>query len=227
MKNIVKKKTESTSNFVYRALKDMIMNLELKPGAVFNEIEICKELNVSRTPVREAIIRLTEEKLVTIFPQKGLIVSKIDLALVEEAVFMRVLCETEVIKEICQYGLCDDLIKELEKNIKYQEINLKYENNYYEFYQLDNEFHKIIFEYAGKPNTWEIINKFSNHFNRLRLIDVFEKKNLRKSLEEHIEIINILKNKKVKKIDNFLLKNMTKYKKEIENLKIKYPNYFE
>lgn len=223
----IKKKTENTSNFVYRVLKDMIMNLKLKPGDAFNEIEIGEKLNVSRTPIREATIRLTEEKLVNIFPQKGLIVSKINLVLIEETIFMRILCETQILKEICKYDKCDKLIKELEKNIKYQEINLAYDNNCYEFYQLDNEFHKIIFEYAKKPNTWEIINKFSNHFNRLRLIDVFEKKNLRKSLDEHIEIINILKNKKVKKIDKFLLKHITKYKKEIKNLKIKYPNYFE
>ena len=58
-----------------------------KPGECISEVELGNQLNVSRTPVREAIVRLSEEKLIDVFPQKGSFVSKIDLNLVDEAVF--------------------------------------------------------------------------------------------------------------------------------------------
>ena len=69
--NPEKNKTENNRQYIYRVLKDNIMNLNLKPGENVSEIEISELLNVSRTPVREAFVRLSEEKLLNVFPQKG------------------------------------------------------------------------------------------------------------------------------------------------------------
>ena len=91
--NISKHKNENNRAYTYRVLKENIMRLNLKPGESISEIELSEALDVSRTPVREAIVKLSEEKLVDVFPQRGSFVSKINLNLVEEAVFLRELCE--------------------------------------------------------------------------------------------------------------------------------------
>ncbi|MGL6114390.1 MAG: GntR family transcriptional regulator, partial [Cetobacterium sp.] len=80
---------ENTRQYTYRVLKENIMNLNLEPGEAIGEIDLSRELNVSRTPLREAIVQLIEEKLLEVFPQKGTFISKIDLTLVEEAIFLR------------------------------------------------------------------------------------------------------------------------------------------
>lgn len=70
--NIERNKTENNKQYIYKVLKESIMNLALAPGETISEIEISEALNVSRTPVREAIVRLSEEKLINVFPQKVL-----------------------------------------------------------------------------------------------------------------------------------------------------------
>lgn len=69
----------SLSNVVYEELKQKILTGELKPLTRLMEVSIAKQLNVSRTPVREAIKALADEELVTIEPRKGAHVSKISI----------------------------------------------------------------------------------------------------------------------------------------------------
>jgi DNA-binding GntR family transcriptional regulator len=74
---------------VYAKLKEQILNLELPPGTALSEMESSLALGVSRTSVRESFVRLAQEGLVQVLPQRGTFVSLIDPALVEEARFMR------------------------------------------------------------------------------------------------------------------------------------------
>lgn len=121
---IRKKENISTRDFVYESLKNRITELELKPGLKISEQEIASELNVSRTPVREAFLKLSQEDLLGIYPQIGTIVSLIDLELVEEARFVRENMEKAVVKEACQVFKQEQLFK-LESNIAMQELCLK------------------------------------------------------------------------------------------------------
>ena len=66
------------TEYVYRALRDMIVRMELAPGQKIEEAAIVKLLGVSRTPVREAIVRLSADKLATILPNRGAQVSPLD-----------------------------------------------------------------------------------------------------------------------------------------------------
>ncbi|WP_313559779.1 GntR family transcriptional regulator [Ruminiclostridium cellobioparum] len=87
---------------IYQELKNKILNLEYKPGQMISETEISDLLKVSRTPVREVFIRLSHEKLINIYPQKGTFVSLIDLSYVSESVFMRNLLENQIVREIME-----------------------------------------------------------------------------------------------------------------------------
>src|SRR5665213_3552167 len=69
--------------------------MALKPGAVLGEQMLAQRYGVSRTPVREAIIRLSEERLVDVRPQQGTFVSRLDIALIPEAVVIRQALEAQ------------------------------------------------------------------------------------------------------------------------------------
>ncbi|ELV05041.1 GntR family transcriptional regulator, partial [Brachyspira hampsonii] len=71
--------------YVYRVLKENIMKLILKPGEKISELNIKKTFNVSRSPIREAIVRLVDEELIDVFPQKGTYVSLLDPNLIEDS----------------------------------------------------------------------------------------------------------------------------------------------
>lgn len=226
LENTIKKKNENNREFIYRVIKENIMTLNLKPGECISEIELGNQLNVSRTPVREAIVRLSEEKLIDVFPQKGSFVSKIDLNLVDEALFLRDLCEKKLLKMACTDKVTTPLVKLLEKNLAYQKLILDFEEDLHKFFDLDNEFHAIIFEYYNKKNVWKSINRLATHFDRLRLIDALQFPHALQTYEQHQKIVDIIKNKEIDIIDVFITEHLSKFKHVINNYLEKYPEYF-
>lgn len=69
---------ESLTDKAYSQLEEMIVTLQLEPGAVLSELELGERLEIGRTPVREALHRLAREGLVLILPRKGILVSEIN-----------------------------------------------------------------------------------------------------------------------------------------------------
>lgn len=226
LENTEKKFKENTRQYIYRVLKENIMNLNLKPGEAIGEIELSKVLNVSRTPLREAIVQLIEEKLLEVFPQKGSFVSKINLNMVEEAIFVRETCENRILELACEDEEKEELIKKLEKNIEYQKVILNFDGDLHEFFMLDNEFHYILFEHFNKKNSWEAIKRLSTHYDRLRLLDALEKINLELTLSQHKEIVDVIKKGDKSKIYNLIDKHLLNYKDVIRKYEDKYPEYF-
>lgn len=80
---------KSIQTLVYEELKRNIMSMKLEPGQTMSTQEIATKLNVSRTPVREAFLRLQSEGLVEMIPQRETMVSKISLKRVEQEKFIR------------------------------------------------------------------------------------------------------------------------------------------
>ena len=224
--NISKHKNENNRAYTYRVLKENIMRLNLKPGESISEIELSEALDVSRTPVREAIVKLSEEKLVDVFPQRGSFVSKINLNLVEEAVFLRELCEKKILEIACKDPVSETLITELEKNIEYQKIVVNFNRDLHEFFDLDNYFHTLIFDYYNKKNVWKVIQRLATHYDRLRLIDALERINLENTIKQHIEIVNLIKDKNSRKINSLVNKHLSNFKEVINKFMEKYPEYF-
>jgi len=75
--------SESIKCYIYRVLRNNIIDLNLRPGEIISENEIANTLSVSRTPTREAFSKLASEELLEVYPQKGTKVSYIDLKRVE------------------------------------------------------------------------------------------------------------------------------------------------
>ena len=96
-------------------------------------------LNISRTPIREAILRLAQEKLVDIFPQRGTYVSLIDLTHVAESRFIRKTLEREVGRQAC-VSFPDDEFFKLQTCLTLQELCIR-ENRWAEFFSHDRKMH--------------------------------------------------------------------------------------
>jgi DNA-binding GntR family transcriptional regulator len=69
----------SLSDQAYYRLRDLIVTLELPPGSLVNERELMERLGLGRTPVREALRRLAQERLVDVYPRRGIFVSRVDV----------------------------------------------------------------------------------------------------------------------------------------------------
>lgn len=138
-----KRRYISTRDYVYQTLRNDIINLTFEPGKSISEKEVANKLDVSRTPVREAFLQLSQEELLDIYPQKGTFVSLINMRHVEEGRFMREHLEKGIVALACDM-LTEEDYEHLQSNLKMQEFSAQ-QQNYSKLFELDEEFHGAIF----------------------------------------------------------------------------------
>lgn len=218
-----KKPNETGREYALRTIKDNIIGLELAPGSLISENELAEEMGLSRTPVREALIDLSKVKIIEIAPQKRSMVAYIDYDLVEEARFMRNVLECAVVELVCQLRTEDDLNK-LEENVKFQRFYL--ENGVYgSMMELDNLFHKTLFEIAQKPQVYQMIRQISIHFDRVRSIALTTVKDI-KIVQDHEDLIEALSESDTVLAKSIMEKHLNRYKFDEQVIRKTYPQYF-
>lgn len=216
----------STRDFTYETLKTQIMNLELKPGTKISEKEVADKLEVSRTPVRESFLKLSEEELLEIYPQRGTTVSLIDLDHVEEARFVRENIERAIVRVACE-NFSEEYLFQLETNITMQELCGE-KGDYSRLYQLDDEFHKILFFGSGKIRTWSMLQQMNSHFNRLRMLRLSSTAfNWDIIISQHKEIFQLINEKNPQKAEEVMMKHLRLAVIEKDALREGYPDFFK
>ena len=219
------KNNTSMRTKIYEFLKEEIVSLKLTPGQSISENEVAERLQVSRTPVREAFLRLSQEDLITVFPQKGSFVSLIDLDHLEETRFMREQLEVATAKLACKLFTEKDFY-ELTNNLELQKRYIK-EKNFIEFHDLDDQFHSLIFSGCNKPRIWDVIqNMMSINFNRVRYLSLSEKLNTDKILSQHNKILEAIKLRDSELVETVVREHLNLVTIDREELTKKYPNFF-
>lgn len=219
--------SENNPQFAYRVLKDNILSLILRPGDAISETELSKLLNISRTPIREALVHLKNEALVDVYPQKGTFVSLLDFTLIEEAEFMRTVLECEVVK-LATKSFSNEDLQELEKILEFQRKIAEFSPSAFEFFNLDNKFHEVIFKGCNKSNVWEQTKVISSHLNRIRLLDAMERTSLELTLHQHEQIFNLIKEKSpAEKVEKVIKEHISSFHTQMEGLFKKYPLFFK
>lgn len=215
---------ETGRDYALRTIKENIIRLELAPGSMVSENELAMEMNLSRTPVREALIELSKVKIVEIFPQKGSMVSLIDYALVEEARFIRDVLECAVVGLVCEMANEKDL-EMLRENVKLQEFYM--ENHYFTpFLPLDNQFHQSLFEIARKPQAYELMNNVSIHFDRVRNMALTVVTDL-KIVEDHKVLVEDISRRDAPMAKRHMEEHLSRYKIDEKAIREKYASYFK
>lgn len=223
MRILKREPRETGRDYALRVIKDNIITLDLAPGSPISESELAAELNLSRTPVREALIELVKVKIITVQPQKKGVVAPIDYDLVDEARFMRSVLERAVIRLACDMATEADLQK-LTENVKLQQLYLE---NFYSgsLMDLDNAFHQTIFEIARKPQVFDQIQNISIHFDRVRSMALVAVRNT-KIVEDHANLVSAIAGRDPDKAEALMEKHLSRYKIDAQAIRETYPEYF-
>lgn len=152
----------------YDAIQKKILRLELKPGEKISKNALETELKIGATPIREALLRLRREGLLTVVPQSGTYVAKIDLAKVYQARFVRETLEERVIGE-CEGKLTEASQQDFKKIIDLQEVYLRAQD-YDHFFDMDEQFHQLFYRIAEKLFVWNWLQVINLQFNRFRYL---------------------------------------------------------
>jgi DNA-binding GntR family transcriptional regulator len=225
LKHIPKKQAESNRDYIYRTLKQSIIEYYFIPGDKLSEPSIAEELNISRTPVREALILLEDENLVVIQPKQGTFVSKINSLDIANLTFMRKCIERKVLQLACQ-NMTADVIEALTEQLQAQKVFLNMKDGRASIFLLDNAFHRVIYEAAGKYDSWKSLQKMGGAFNRLRMLEALDEDYSNRRYFEHLELLKILTENRVEEIDDFIDKHLDALETTLPKMKKKYPDYF-
>ena len=217
--------TSNTVNgAVYEELKRSIITLRLAPGTEMSTQEIATKLNVSRTPVREAFLRLQNEDLVEMVPQKQTIVSRINLDRVEQERFLRESLEAAAIPLVLS-RYTPDVVAKLKENIVEQK-RARDAHDYALFIDHDNRFHKILFAAAGQALSWRVIISNNGHYNRLRTLSVQNDETITSAICQHERMVEQIKQQQADQLCAEFRDHVRKINREKQEFLKLYPDYF-
>ena len=163
--------TASITPQITRLLRERIIQNDLKPGDRISEAELARSYEVSRQPVREAFIKLADQGLVEVRPQRGTIVTRIGYYAVLDARFLREAIEADICK-ILATSPDPALIATLRDQIERQTALRSGDTA--EFSRLDEQFHKTLAEAAGRGGTWRQIEGLKSQMDRVRYLSLAE-----------------------------------------------------
>jgi GntR family transcriptional regulator, rspAB operon transcriptional repressor len=194
----------------YEYIKQRIIDGTLRPGQDIVEEELRKELGSSRTPVREAIMRLQNEDLIEIYPRKGMFVSNITVKMVNNIYQVREIIEPQSIR-IGSADLSKDVLELFMKKFK-DTPSLKGEKLQEYYTNLDRDFHSYIISASRNDYLVKIMNNILNQSQRIRIQSFNIKNRYVMSNKEHVVILKAL-------IDNKIDEAMILMQKHIANSK--------
>lgn len=176
-----------TSEYIYGELRNDIVGTRRAPEQPINEKEIAERYGVSRTPVREALLRLSAEGLVVIRPQSGTFVARIPYAALPEAILIRRALENLTVRHAAQ-NADRAKVSRLEEVIERQ-IVLEQGQDYDQFLAADEELHELIAEVAGYPGVWRLVEQVKVQVDRYRRLTLPVPGRLGRVVREHAAIV--------------------------------------
>lgn len=156
-----------TSTDIYLGLRKKIVNLELEPGSLLNELDLSKEYGISRTPIRSALKMLELDKLVIIVPRYGVQVAQVDFRKMRSLFDMTKVLDPFAVKQACLKADASDIakmktiIKNIEEDIAKGNLNAAIDQ--------DEDFHRLIVKIADNEWLAEELEHLHLHSQRLWL----------------------------------------------------------
>jgi GntR family transcriptional regulator, rspAB operon transcriptional repressor len=209
---------------VYANLRDAIVRAELEPGRQLSENELAASLGVSRTPVREALVRLRDDRLVEIVPQLGTFVSPISTRAVADAQFIREALECAAVRAAAARVTAED-IETLEQNLTAQE-RARDSADFDAFYVLDDAFHQAICDLSGRA-VWAITQRAKGHLNRIRRLSLPMPSYLAEMIVEHRAIVTRLAEQDPDGAEAALRHHLQMVLREVPRIREQHPDFFE
>lgn len=178
----------------YERLCDSIFEGTLKPGELLNEMTLARELGISRTPLREALIELSVQGLIKILPRKGIQIKYFTREDVEHVFELRKIIELAIIEKVanCPNRAADYHALE---NILEEQRGMFRNQDYIAFLRADNLFHMMLCESAGNPRIVAVIKDLWGIIRVMGLQGLKQPTRWKQILDEHKRIITEVKRK--------------------------------
>lgn len=219
---------KNREEMVYQVLKKEILDLELKPGQLIKENEICERFSVSRTPVRDALRLLQEQGFVITVPYRGIYVTLLSLSNIKQMIYMRVAVESMVMRDFSlvatPYQMEDIYYRLRKQKALIQTPDFKPE----QFYRLDAKMHSLWFDAMKKEKVWKFLQEQQLHYTRFRMLDFVTETDFTRIIQEHENIVQLMEKKDIAGMETALKDHLYFSMKRMRHqIDVEYRDYFE
>lgn len=208
---------------VVEALRAAIVSLELAPGLALDRAELAQGFGVSQTPVRDALMRLSEEGLVLIRAQYTTQVSRIDVPAAREAHVLRRSVEIEIARQLAS-AHDDAVIAGLRLQLALQ-ASLAAKKDFIGFIAADKAFHRLMYEAAGLPRLWSVVVRMSGHVDRLRLLHIPTAGKTEQILGAHQTILEAIESRDPEAAQHAVRDHLSGTLASVDDIQKRYPEY--
>jgi DNA-binding GntR family transcriptional regulator len=215
---------ESAAATIEKDLRRSIIELELLPGTRLSEQDIATKLGVSRQPVREALIRLANSRLIEIRPHRGTVVARISAKEMTEALFVRQSVEIAVVAKAAQNfdawqrkRIASLLVKQEESAEKLDHAG---------FREHDEAFHIAIATGAGVGIAWIAIADMKTHMDRVCNMTLQSEADMARRVREHIAIMDAIDGHDVEAAKAAMAKHLGSILDALPELETQHTNLF-
>jgi DNA-binding GntR family transcriptional regulator len=181
--------TSLLADRAYVELRDLIVSLELEPGAPITEPELVARLGIGRTPVREALRRLAQERLIAVYPRRGMVVTTVDVRELARLCEVRAALEPEAARLAAERAThvdlteISDLIDELQATRRSDERSL---------IDLDRRIHAAIYRATHNRFLAETLEWYYTHALRIWMLGL-ERSTLSAAVHEHAALLEAIR----------------------------------
>lgn len=215
----------SATAHVYALLRQAIITLELPPGRALSENVLAQLYEVSRTPVREALIRLADEGLVEVVPQLGTYVARISVAEVVEHQFIREMLERGSLPRAIENVTSGDVA--LLRDVLAEQAKAGAGRDISRWFETDQTLHRTLLEVAGHRRAWTIVSSARAHLDRVRLLSLPDPALLSTLHAQHTEIVELVAVGDVGAADDLLARHLRLVLDVLGPLRARFPDYFD
>ena len=198
---------ETTAGRIHRDLRADIVGLRRRPGEPISEKAIAAAYGVSRTPVREALLRLAEERLVEIFPQSGTFVARIPLAAIEEVLVVRKALEESMARMAAERGDENRYAAIAATIDRQREAAASGDRD--RFHEQDEAFHAAVAEAAGYPGVWTLVQTVKTQVDRYRRLTLPVPGRMTAVIAEHENVLAAIRTRDPDKAAGAMAEHLT------------------
>jgi DNA-binding GntR family transcriptional regulator len=175
---------------VLRALRTAIVSGELVPGELYSAPSLAARFGVSATPVREAMLDLAKENLVTVAPNKGFRITEVDEVQLDQITAIRRLLEPPVAAQVATEIPAEDFpaLRELAQAI----VDGARAGDIAQYIEADHEFHLRVLAYSGNRRLVDLVSDLRGQTRLVGVASLLDRGELLESAEEHLELVDLL-----------------------------------
>ncbi|MBR0694846.1 GntR family transcriptional regulator [Bradyrhizobium lablabi] len=218
-------RTATAAARIYADLRAELVSLQRQPGDAISEAEIALSYGVSRTPVREAILKLSDEGLVEIFPQSGIFVSRIPLTALPEAIIVRRSLEETTTRMATERATASQILNLQSILERQREADAAGDRD--AFHRADEAFHGTIADIAGHPGIWKLILQVKVHVDRFRRLTLPQRGRMAEVIAEHEVIMAAIEARDAAAAGIAMARHLDRLQADISATRHNNPEFFD